>query len=136
MSGGNEAQSHLIKDGGGAESQKPLSKRRKWQIKCRAKRLRRRERKKTLLSSSDKEGEVATTTESKHHISGSQKQEPKPAHSNGIPSKNVEKTVFVANRTDMKSSRKRKRKKEESVEEEAFAKMVDKYQRKLRRTAV
>ena len=56
----------------------------------------------------------------------------------GLSSKKVKSSSQITNSTDVglskKSSRKRKRKGAESNEEEAFAKMVDKYRRKLQHT--
>ena len=138
------------------ESQKPLSKRQKWKTKCKAKRLRRKERKRSLVSSSTPKEEVdesnmksaqrfkfPTTGKWKCHPhisasidSDSRGQNLNLYHANDVSFKNLEQTLSLANRTSMKSSRKRKRKMPESSEEEAFAKMVDKYRRKLQCTAV
>ena len=138
-----------------------MSKRQKWKLKCRAKRLRRKERKRSFVSSATpteeadksnmKRAQVAVTFElptsgkRKCHlqISGSidgdsQGQNFNLDHSNDVSSEKLnrlERSLSLANRSGMKSSRKRKRKMPESSEEEAFAKMVDKYWRKLQRTA-
>ena len=145
------------------KSEKPLSKRQKWRLKCRAKRLRRRERKKNLVSElTDKEEKQAKRTKAesavsfKLHTDDKQQQlhnAPVPAISSnhsqtcrlvqatgkggdGVGSMKA-KVQRLDQQPGVKLSRKRKRKGvESSKEEEEFAEMVAKYRKKLQRTTV
>lgn len=144
------------------ESETPLSKRQKWRLKCRAKRLRRRERKKISASEStgtEEKGRAKQTkaesavpftlpTDNKKQL----RNDSAPVISRnrsqtrqgtgmvgGDGGKTQSKNVKVE-RSDthpgVKLSRKRKRKGVESSKEEVeFAEMVAKYRRKLQRTS-
>lgn len=145
-------------------AEKPLSKRQKWRLKCRAKRLRRRERKKKLMSeSTDKEEKHTERTKAESAPSFKLHADDKSQQLHNVPAPVVShghsqiRKLVQATRTDggsggsagsrkvkvqrtdqhpgVKLSRKRKRKGVESSKEEAeFAEMVAKYRRKLQRT--
>ena len=142
---------------GSSKSEKPLSKRQKWMLKCRAKRLRRRERKKNSISESTAKVERTKAKTATRAVSfklptvGKQQLHNIPAPAVSCNHTQTRKLVLATGdevgsmkvnvqRSDqhstLKLSRKRKRKGAESnKEEEEFAKMVDKYRRKLQRTA-
>ena len=139
-----------------ATLEKPLSKRQKWRLKCRAKRLRRREIKKNSMSeSTNKEEEQAERTKatydrqqlhnvpapavSRNHSQTHKLHVVRTIGTGGV-SGGVGTRKLKVERSDqhpgVKLSRKRKRKGVESSKEEAeFAEMVAKYRRKLQRTS-
>lgn len=127
-------------DGDKSASEKPLSKRQKWRLKCRAKRLRRRERKKnsTLELTGDSEdaerGQAKRTKADSAEIPTIYKAAGVAGSDGDVRSRRVK----IQRSTDPRpgtvklSGRKRKRKGVESNKEEVeFAEMVAKYRRKL-----
>lgn len=151
-------------ENGNVEPVKPLSKRQKWKLKCKAKRLRRRARKNALDSTRNnqkeevdehgdkprplKEVSFKLLKKRKHQfVSGSScennrldNETRQVLHSSGGSIRKVQRSAQITNpvtsNAGNKLSRKRKRKRAESKEEEAFAVMVDRYRRKLQRIAV
>ena len=134
---------------GGEGSEKPLSKRQLWRLKCKAKRLRRRERKKNSLpepvgteggnvktSNADSAVSLERPPDSEHYAATlSAAGRHNHTQSRSLAGK-VDSRKVQVQRSDKcsreKSSRKRKRKGVELSREEAeFAKMVDKYRKKL-----
>ena len=98
-------------------------------LKCQAKRLRRRERKNCTNSASDRV-----------HKETNEKSAVELLVCDRLPSAGRSEKVIkrgqadISKNTGVKSSKRRKRKGVESREEEAFARMVDKYRKKLKQT--
>ena len=125
------------------DPEKPLSKRQKWRLKCRAKRLRRRERKKNSTLELTGDSEDAERGQAKGTKKADSAEIPIYKATGVAGSDARSRRVKIQRSTDPRagtvklSGRKRKRKGVESNKEESeFAEMVAKYRRKLQRTTV
>lgn len=113
------------------DKEKPLTKRQKWMLKCQAKRLRRKERKNCTSSTS-----AHASEETKEKSASESLVCDRPPSTGELVKfkRHGQLQAEISKNTGVKSSKKRKRKGAESREEEAFARMVDKYRKKLKQT--